>query len=141
MGLHKWMAKCPSHQDNSPSLGIREGQDGRILLHCFAGCPLTSILRAISLRASDLFPGSLPSSAEARRFAQARAINKRFKLERRQADRAVHERCRRLEVVSAALATRLARMPDGTEGDAVAALYHQSLSKLRDAEAARGAAQ
>ena len=36
-GLDQWMARCPSHEDKTPSLSIREGDDGRVLLHCFAG--------------------------------------------------------------------------------------------------------
>jgi hypothetical protein len=37
-GPGKWLAHCPAHSDSSPSLSIREGMDGRVLLHCFAGC-------------------------------------------------------------------------------------------------------
>ena len=33
-----WMARCPGHEDRHPSLSIREGDDGRILIHCHAGC-------------------------------------------------------------------------------------------------------
>ena len=33
-----YMARCPNHDDHTPSLSIREGRDGRILLHCFGGC-------------------------------------------------------------------------------------------------------
>jgi hypothetical protein len=31
-------ACCPAHGDRSPSLSIRDGDDGRLLLRCFAGC-------------------------------------------------------------------------------------------------------
>jgi hypothetical protein len=33
-----WIARCPCHIDNTPSLSIGEGDDGKALLHCFAGC-------------------------------------------------------------------------------------------------------
>jgi DNA primase len=33
-----WTACCPAHNDKGPSLAIRETEDGRVLLHCFAGC-------------------------------------------------------------------------------------------------------
>ena len=33
-----WSARCPAHEDHSPSLSISEGDDGRVLLHCFTGC-------------------------------------------------------------------------------------------------------
>ena len=32
-----WTASCPAHADKSPSLAIRQVEDGRILLHCFGG--------------------------------------------------------------------------------------------------------
>lgn len=42
-----WTACCPSHQDNSPSLSIGLGADGRLLLHCFAGCPYHEVRAAL----------------------------------------------------------------------------------------------
>lgn len=55
----RWIARCPAHQDKSPSLAIQAAQDGRILLHCFAGCETESVLKAINLGFSDLFPAPL----------------------------------------------------------------------------------
>jgi len=55
-GTDKWMAVCPSHADRSPSLAIKEGDDGRILLHCFAGCSAEEITGALGLKLTDLFP-------------------------------------------------------------------------------------
>lgn len=40
---------CPAHQDRSPSLSISEGEDGKILLHCFAGCSFDEILGSAGL--------------------------------------------------------------------------------------------
>ncbi len=51
-----WKALCPVHADQRPSLKIDEGQDGRVLLKCFAGCPTDSVLAAIGLKMSDLYP-------------------------------------------------------------------------------------
>ena len=48
-------ARCPSHQDKSPSLSITEGRDGRLLVYCFAGCEPDGIVNAIGLTMSDLF--------------------------------------------------------------------------------------
>ncbi len=31
-------ALCPTHDDQKPSLGIAVGDDGRVLLRCYAGC-------------------------------------------------------------------------------------------------------
>ena len=51
-----WTARCPAHDDKGPSLAIRETDDGRILLHCFAGCPVDSVVGAIGMDMTDLFP-------------------------------------------------------------------------------------
>lgn len=50
-----WTAKCPAHDDKSPSLSIAEGADGRILLHDFGGCPPSDIVAALNLELKDLF--------------------------------------------------------------------------------------
>lgn len=55
-GAGRWSARCPAHDDKSPSLVIRELADGRILLHCFTGCSVDSVVAAIGLELSDLFP-------------------------------------------------------------------------------------
>ena len=54
-GAGRWMCKCPAHEDRGPSLSIRETEDGRVLIHCFAGCGSGDVLAAIGLRMSDLF--------------------------------------------------------------------------------------
>jgi hypothetical protein len=51
-----WTARCPAHADKGPSLAVREGEDGRVLLHCFAGCETASVLGAIGMDMTDLFP-------------------------------------------------------------------------------------
>ena len=55
-GHGKWLACCPAHTDKSPSLAIKETADGKMLLHCFAGCPVTDIVAAVGLELSDLMP-------------------------------------------------------------------------------------
>ncbi len=51
-----WMAKCPAHEDRSPSLSISE-EDGKILLHCHAGCDNKDVLGAMGLTFEDLREG------------------------------------------------------------------------------------
>ena len=51
-----YMACCPSHQDRSPSLTIAEKEDGRVLIHCFAGCSPDEVLGAIGLELKDVMP-------------------------------------------------------------------------------------
>jgi hypothetical protein len=67
-----WQVRCPAHADRSPSLSIREGSDGRVLLHCFAGCSVESLCQALKIRVSDLFsePGTMQSKPRAVREAE-----------------------------------------------------------------------
>lgn len=51
-----WVACCPAHKDRSPSMTIRETPDGKILIHCFAGCSIGEIAAAMGINLSDLFP-------------------------------------------------------------------------------------
>jgi hypothetical protein len=51
-----YLARCPAHDDHSPSLSIGVGKDGRILLHCWAGCGTKAILAALGMSWSDVFP-------------------------------------------------------------------------------------
>ena len=50
-----WDVLCPAHDDHHPSLGVMEGDDGRIVLHCFAGCTPAAICASLGLTLGDLF--------------------------------------------------------------------------------------
>lgn len=50
-----YKAKCPAHQDRTPSLSVSVGDDDRVLLHCFAGCPTETVVAELGLKPSDLF--------------------------------------------------------------------------------------
>jgi hypothetical protein len=67
-GQDRWIARCPAHEDRSPSLAVRALPDGRVLMHCFAGCDTEAILGAIGLKFTDLFAEPL-----AHHFAPTRA--------------------------------------------------------------------
>jgi hypothetical protein len=58
-GPGRWIARCPSHEDRSPSLSIRELDDGRVLLHDLAGCDTEAVLTSLGLTLADLFPERL----------------------------------------------------------------------------------
>lgn len=58
-------AKCPAHDDTSPSLTVSEGSDGRVLLHCHAGCTVDQIVSSIGLEIQDLYVRS-PDAALSR---------------------------------------------------------------------------
>src|SRR5262245_15106526 len=48
------MARCPAHPDSTPSLSVRQGDDGRALVHCHAGCRIESVGSAIGISKADL---------------------------------------------------------------------------------------
>lgn len=58
-----WIARCPAHDDHTPSLGVSEGRDGRALLCCHAGCKTDAVLSALGLAMSDLMPPREQSAA------------------------------------------------------------------------------
>lgn len=55
-GADRWTARCPAHDDRGPSLAVRELGDGRVLVHCFAGCSAHEIVSAAGITLADLFP-------------------------------------------------------------------------------------
>jgi len=73
-GDRRWTARCPAHDDKSPSLSIRDTGD-RVLIHCFVGCDPVDILSAIGLEWNDLYPdpwdaAALRPNKAARKYAQ-----------------------------------------------------------------------
>jgi hypothetical protein len=62
-----WTCTCPAHEDSSPSLSVGIGDDGRVLVHCFAGCSVQSVCQALGLTLAALFanpnapPAHLPT--------------------------------------------------------------------------------
>lgn len=82
-----FMARCPAHEDDRASLGISQ-ENGKVLLHCFAGCVTDAILRAKKLTMKDLFNGQQQSTIVATydycdvngtlRYQKRRTADKRF---------------------------------------------------------------
>ncbi len=48
-----WTALCPAHDDHNPSLSIAGTDDGRVLVHCFAGCAFENVIEALGLRTRE----------------------------------------------------------------------------------------
>lgn len=40
-------ARCPAHEDSTPSLSISDGNNGKILVHCHAGCDQATVIAAL----------------------------------------------------------------------------------------------
>jgi hypothetical protein len=62
-----YQALCPAHEDRQPSLNLSEGEDGRALIKCFAGCRPRHITDALGLQMSDLFEHHNGSPAQSRK--------------------------------------------------------------------------
>lgn len=135
VGHGRWSARCPAHADSSPSLSVREGHGGRILLHCFAGCATEVVLEAAGLRMGDLFAGSPPTPEQAREAAQERTRSDAEALQARREHRRLTDRYRKLQAVWEAIAARLVGMPDGAKTYAMAKLFHEVQERLREIEA------
>jgi len=59
-GEGQWRAVCPGHSSSGRSLTLSvRDVDGRLLVHCFAGCEVTDILAAVGLQFSDLYDAPL----------------------------------------------------------------------------------
>lgn len=72
-GAQGWRADCPNGHKARGALSIAQGDDGRILLHCFAGCSTAEVLGALGLALADVMPERLrDESPEARRSARER---------------------------------------------------------------------
>jgi len=60
-GPDSWVACCPAHDDSTPSLAIKETDEGVVLLHCFGGCSVEAVAAAAGVKLADLFPdGATP---------------------------------------------------------------------------------
>jgi putative DNA primase/helicase len=66
------LARCCCHEDKQPSLSLKDGDDGKLLVKCFAGCDARDILAEFRRRGwfEDRGCGHRPAKA-------ARAIRKR----------------------------------------------------------------
>lgn len=59
-----YAARCPAHEDSTPSLTVGYGRDGRIVFTCWASCTKQAIVDALGLQWSDLFPPRQNGNAE-----------------------------------------------------------------------------
>lgn len=59
-GHGKYLARCPAHNDKSPSLALKEIDGDRVLIKCWSGCDTQSVLSAVGLTFADLFPEKIP---------------------------------------------------------------------------------
>jgi hypothetical protein len=68
-----WRCPCPAHDDHEPSLDVTEGQNGKILVTCRAGCDQATVIDA--LRSRGLWDGGSGSvNGTASRYAAKEAV-------------------------------------------------------------------
>jgi AAA domain/CHC2 zinc finger len=70
-----WVARCPAHDDKTPSLSVRETDEGNVLVHCFAGCLPEEVCGAIGLNLAALFNSSNGSELMQKTRSQAPAVS------------------------------------------------------------------
>jgi phage/plasmid primase-like uncharacterized protein len=58
------MCRCPAHEDATPSLSVTSSREGRVLLHCFAGCAGRDVIA--TLRGKGLWSSDGPTRAPPR---------------------------------------------------------------------------
>jgi hypothetical protein len=58
-----WSCKCPAHEDNKASLSIGNGRDGKLVVHCHAGCSQESVIDW--LKALDMWPTTAKQTSAA----------------------------------------------------------------------------
>src|SRR6476469_7300307 len=45
-----WTARCPVHDDRTPSLSICDADDGKVLIRCHAGCDQEQVIASLRSR-------------------------------------------------------------------------------------------
>jgi hypothetical protein len=75
-GNGKVQALCPAHPDKEASLTITQGNNGRTLLKCHAGCSSESVVLAAGLKMADLFSESRPAEECWRMYIESREKRK-----------------------------------------------------------------
>jgi len=76
-GSTQWQAHCPAHDDKHASLSIGQGDDGRVLLYCHAGCTLGDVLAKIGLSDTNLFAPSVAPAFRRPALPASRAYRSR----------------------------------------------------------------
>ncbi len=51
----QWTARCPAHEDARSSLSVAQGNDGRALLTCHAGCAVAECVNDFETPGSRIY--------------------------------------------------------------------------------------
>ena len=137
-GTGRWIAHCPAHPDRTPSLSIAEGRDGKVLVRCWVGCDLKTVLKSAGLSMSSLFPYGPPPTPEQR--ARLGLKRERQLIARREERYTVEEMRLLWQSLShelPAAAGKLMLMPDDAPGSAALTTHvHCVLTAMRTIDCA-----
>jgi hypothetical protein len=131
----QWLGHCPGpvhrNGDRHPSLSIREGWNGVVLLYCFSGCRTEDALEALGLGWSALFAGPPPEdwAREMKRFEEE---------ERRRKEDERHKWAlvTKLDRLAESLAAELCNLQEGdAHASPLARFFHQAMERKRELEA------
>lgn len=122
-----WVARCPAHQDTNASLSLAEGDNGTVLLHCFAGCPAADVVAAVGFTLADLFERPLPGHHLT--ASQRRALNRETRIARQWA--ALGAALPELAVIEAAAGLVVTRRGLRPADHARVAQAHTCIHRLR----------
>lgn len=126
-----WMVPCGAHVDRRASLSIGTGRDGRVLLNCFAACPIDEVLKSLGLVPADLFSGTRSSPEERQAISAKR---EREREHGRRVGEAASE-VRQLEDFVNRLGAELAKVPDSDpRGLEMTEQFHRTCEALHVAE-------
>jgi DNA polymerase I-like protein with 3'-5' exonuclease and polymerase domains len=59
-----WVAQCPLHDDRTPSLSISSGKNGKVLVHCHAGCNQRDVFIAVTRKRGLLGSVRMPANRQ-----------------------------------------------------------------------------
>ena len=131
----EWMALCTAHPDKHPSLSIKEGRGGRILLICRSHqCSAESICRALGLKLSDLFADNKLSPADRINLAKARRQREIDADQLAEERRSQRRKAQAWETAANLLFEKMLVAEGTLEADELAQLWHKALDKMREAE-------
>ncbi len=79
-----YLAQCPAHNDPQQSLHVMQKSNGKVVLHCFAGCAKPAILAATGLTWADVM-GDIPVSRDTESIIKREALQHRIRQARENA--------------------------------------------------------
>ena len=93
----EWTALCPAHDDKNPSLGIKESDNGVLLVKCHVGCATRDIMAAVGLGLPDLYPEHLRKGRKGAGYSDPEAAARIAKAKAERAEKRKQELSERVQ--------------------------------------------